>query len=146
MVFFFLFPIFCATVPCSFEAKSFMTPNMSLKLYVRLEKAQNQLETLLNTSHPADTARISVCESDGQPHCTSTEKSLWTWLSVWYSPVFHKRRACSSLWTDQKYLHVKKCSYIPWTVRKYFIFFYILKTEQLRILLIYILQLEWKDT
>lgn len=69
---------------CPFENKSFMSLNMSLKLYVKLEYAQNQPETLMNSSRPADTAKSSVCESDGQLVCTATEGSL-----DWYSPVFH---------------------------------------------------------
>lgn len=83
-----------------------------------------------NTSNPADTARSSVCESDGQPVCTSTEEPLDLGECMMQSSIslkkqFEKKKAVLSslpLQTDKNDPCVKKCSYIPWTVRKYLIF------------------------
>ncbi len=58
-----------------FDTESLTTPNMILELHVRLEYAQKQPEILMNSSHPADSARSSAFESHGHLAFSATEKS-----------------------------------------------------------------------
>lgn len=70
----------CVGLPLLFvplKTMSSMTPNMSPKLYVRLEYAQKQPGTLMNSSRPADSARSSAFESDGHLVFAATEKDAF---------------------------------------------------------------------
>lgn len=49
------------------QTASFMTPNMSWKLWGRLEYARKQPEILLNSSRPGDSARSCALPQCGSP-------------------------------------------------------------------------------
>lgn len=88
----FSLPLFLLALSHVFSAcvcpKTSVTSNMSLTF--RCEAAQRQSETLMNSSHPADSARSSAFESDDRlllsllPQKKGTAGIGWVWETVQY--------------------------------------------------------------